>query len=90
MSEGQVICLDTIILSFVKKQKKFEIAHVSKQPIVDLRRNVLLSINEKGHGMVHLVDINENSKEAPVSIQLSFEFDVAKRVSFFRMTLIYV
>lgn len=56
MSEGQVLCLDTIRQSFVEQEdvcNGYLIAEVNKLSMVDIGANKCLSVSNNGLGIVH-------------------------------------
>ncbi len=86
MTEGQVLCLDTIREQFVQTQDgNYALIEVQKHPVIDLKKNVCLTVGERGHGIVfeieiaeflqlsshHSLSVNEPNE---ISLKLSYNF----------------
>lgn len=61
MSDGQVLCLDTISERFVQSDGDFVIQNVNKLSLADVAQDQCLTVSNTGQGIVFQIILNEDT-----------------------------
>jgi hypothetical protein len=61
MSEGQILCLDTIIEQFVRAGESFVIQQTLPQASVDLKTDLCLCVDDSSHGVMYRVEVSDKT-----------------------------